>query len=127
MKVIKIPYANEIPCSIHEVCEPGEESCLKELKDLIDIDIAEIVLTKIKCEDPHRDYVLIVDEIGKMKDAWENRINWRASMFYGGTIHGDPIVGDVVLCAREWNSRYGECDLASLNDFEIEQLIFILL
>ena len=123
MKVIKIPYITELPCSVHEVCEPENENCMDELKALIGIEWAELVLTRIKGEDPRRDYCLIVDEVGKMKDHWQDKINWRASFFYAGTAHGDPIVGDVVLCAREWTESFGECDLARLTDLEEMQIL----
>ena len=52
MKVIKIPYITELPCSVHEVSEPENESCMDELKALIGIEWAELVLTRIKGEDP---------------------------------------------------------------------------
>ena len=111
MKVIKIPHDIRIPCTIHEV---NQDNCLDQIKQLINIEWAEIVLTIIKDEDPHRDYCLIVDEVGKLKEGWIKKINPRASQFYAGTMHGDPIVGDVVLCAREWTESFGECDLAGL-------------
>ena len=127
MKVIKIPYDKNIPCTVHEVAEPGDSKCLNEIKELIEIESAEIVLTFIKCEDPRRDYCLIVDEVGKLKEEWHKKINTRASMFYAGSLHGDPIVGDVVICAREWTETYGECDLAGLDDYEEEVIMFFLL
>lgn len=124
MKVIKIPHDERIPCTIHEV---NQDNCLDQIKQLINIEWAEIVLTIIKDKDPHRDYCLIVDEIGKLKEKWVERINPRASQFYAGTMHGDPIVGDVILCAREWTESFGECDLAGLTDWEEEVLMFHLL
>lgn len=132
MKVIKIPYDDAIECSVHEIPDRSDDSIqasgrvLDDIKDLIGIEWAEIVvLVMIKNKDPKRDYCLIVDEIGKLKDGWTDRINMRASKFYPGTFHGDPIVGDVVLCAREWTDSFGECDLAGLSDHELEVLIFI--
>ena len=127
MIVIKIPYTTELPCSVHEVASPKSNKCLDEIKALIGIEWAEIVITKIKGEDRHRDYSLIVDEVGKLKEDWMNKINWRASAYYAGTSQGDPIVGDVVLCARQWNESFGECDLDGLDDWELEQLLFLLL
>lgn len=125
MKVIKIPYIDQLPCSVHEVSEPENENHIKELKELININMAEFVLTKIYGEDLSRKYYLIVDEVGKMKEKWIQKINWRASQFYAGTIHGDPIVGDVILCAMVQSN--GEWELTGLEDWEIEQLLFSML
>ena len=123
MKVIRIPHDINTACTINEVAEPGSSQCLNEIKQLIEIEWAEIVLTRIRGEDPRRDYCLIVDEIGKLKEGWDKQINPRASQFYTGALHGDPIVGNVVLCAREWNSTYGECDLAGLTEQEEHALM----
>ena len=133
MKVIKIPYDSTIPCTVHEIQDAKDLSIeesgrvLDRIKELISIEWAEIVLTIVKGEDPRRDYVLIVDEIGKLKDGWSDRINTRASQFYAGTLHGDPIIGNVVLMAREWNEKFGEYDLAGLTEWEEEVLMFYLL
>ena len=134
MKVIKIPYDDTVECTVHDIQDRIDDSIaasgrvLDAIKDLIDIEWAEIVLTVISTKRTNlRDFVLIVDEVGKLKDGWEQRINVRASQFYLGTLHGDPIVGDVVLCAREWTEEFGECDLAGLTDYEEEVLKFHLL
>ena len=128
MKVIKIPYNRSIPATVHEVAGPESDNCLDEIKQLIGIDWAEIVVTTIKTEeDPRRDYILIVDGIGKMKEDWLEKINERACQFYAGAPIGNLIVGDVVLCAREWNETSGECDLDSLTDWEEEVIMFHLL
>ena len=127
MKVIKIPYDLSNPCTIHDIPNRVDDSIeasgrvLDDIKKLIDIDMAEIVYlsTVVNKDDPHRDYCLIVDEVGKCKDGWEERINIRASLFYPGTAHGDPIVGDVAFCAREWTDSFGECDLTGLLKGEI--------
>ena len=126
MRIIKIPFNTETPCSVHEVSEPGSKSCLDDIKKIINIEWAEIVLTNIRGEDPRRDYCLIVDEVGKLKEKWEDKINLRASQFYNGALHGDPIVGDVVICAREWTESFGECDLAGLSTFEAVKLMLYL-
>lgn len=125
MKVIKIPYDRAIPCTVHEILDRVDDTIeasgrvLDDIKELIGIEWAEIVaLLSIKSKDPHRDFCLIVDEIGKCKNGWPDRINMRASKFYPGTLFGDPIVGDVVFCAREWTDSFGECDLAGLTDDE---------
>ena len=133
MKVIKIPYDKSIPCTVHEIEDARDLSIeesgkvLDRIKKLISIEWAEIVLTFIKGEDPRREYCLIVDEVGKLKDGWVYKINPRASQWYAGALHGDPIVGDVVICAREWTESFGECDLAGLTDWEEEVLMFNLL
>ena len=134
MKVIKIPYLISKECSVHDIPDRSDDSVeasgrvLDDIKKLIDIEWAEVVsLVMIKNKDPVRDYCFIVDEVGKLKDGWMERINIRASKFYPGTYQGDPIVGDVVLCAREWTESYGECDLAGLTDYEEEVLMFHLL
>lgn len=127
MKVIKIPYDTKKPCTVNEVTDTEDIRCLDKIKELIQIEWAEIVLTFIRGEDPHRDYVLIVDEIGKLKDEWVKKINPRASQWYAGAMHGDPIVGDVILMAREWKDNFGECDLAGLTDYEEEVLMFYLI
>ena len=129
MKIIKIPYDSNIPCTVHEIQEAQDQSIeeagnvLNRIKELIGIEWAEIVITIIKGQDPRREYCLIIDEIGKLKDGWKDKINARASKFYAGALYGDPIVGDVVLMAREWNDRFGECDLAGLIDWEIDALL----
>ena len=133
MKVIKIPYDTAIPCTVHEITDAQDSSIeeagevLDHVKELIDIEWAEIVLTIIKGEDPRRDYVLVVDEIGKLKDGWTEKINARASQWYASALHGDLIVGNVVLLAREWRETFGECDLTRLTDWEEEVLMFHML
>ena len=129
MKVIKIPYDTTIPCTVHEIPDAQDLSIqeagkvLERIKELISIGWAEIVLTIVKGDDPRREYVLIVDEVGKLKDGWTGRINTRASQYYAGTPYGDLIVGDVVFLAREWTESFGECDLAGLTDYEEEAIL----
>ena len=121
MKVIKIPYDLSEPCMVCEVSEPDSGACLDDIKKVIDIDYAEIVLTYVRSRfgDPFREYVLIVDEVGNLKDNWDTRVNKRASVLYRGFLSGDPIVGDVVLCPREWSPNFGERDLVGFSDAEI--------
>ena len=132
MKVIKIPCDDNTPCTVCDVYDAKDQSddecwnVLKDMKRLIGIEWAEIVLTIIKGRSRTRDFCLIVDEVGKLKDGWQTRINNRASQFYRGTLFGDPIVGDVVLCAREWTELFGECDLAGLTSDEVERLMIFL-
>lgn len=114
MRVIKIPYDISIPVSVHNLdVDLSSYSALQEMKQLIGIDMAEIVRIKfpIRYSNPLYDTCYIVDEVGKLKDGWEFRINYRASSFYPGSFYGDPIVGNVVVCARSWTSSFGECDL----------------
>ena len=133
MKVIKIPYDMKAPCTVHEIEDAKDLSIeesgkvLDRIKELISIEWAEIALTIIKGEDPRREYCLILDEVGKLKENWTERINLRASALYAGTQFGDPIVGDVVLCAREWTDSFGECDLAGLTDWEEKALLYHLI
>ena len=115
MKVIKIPIELNESCTVHDV---NASNCLDQIKQLIGIDWAEIVVIHTRPTNPRRDYCLIVDEVGKLKDGW--RMNIRASQFYPGTLYGDPIAGNVILCAREWTDSFGECDLAGLTDEEIK-------
>lgn len=126
MKVIKIPYDISIPltvCSIGESKDNSDEEAgrvLDDIKQLINIEWAEIVaIFNLKSSDAHRDFCLIVDECGKLKENWEEKINIRASYFYRGSYFGDYIVGDVVFLARQWNERFGDCDLAGLTLDEI--------
>ena len=123
MKIIKIPIDLNEPCTVHEIQDTQDLSIeesgkvLEQIKQLIGIDWAEIVVIHIRPSDPRRDYCLIVDEVGKLKDGWQ--MNIRASKFYPGTLYGDPIAGNVILCAREWTDSFGECDLAGLEENEI--------
>ena len=128
MKVIKIPFDNKIPCTVCEVPEPDEDGCLDSIKKLIDIEWVEIVVT-IERLDPttRRDFCLLVDEVGKLHEGWEQEVNFRASRLYAGSLYGDPIVGDVVLCARQWTDSFGECDLSGLTDAEIAYFLRIYL
>ena len=131
MKVIKIPYDISKPCTVDDIPDRTDDSIedsgrvLDDIKKLIGIEWAEVVyLSTIKNQDdPHRDYCFIVYEVGKCKDGWPDRINVRASSYYPGTAYGDPIVGDVVLCAREWTELFGECDLAGLELRELFQFM----
>ena len=123
MKVIRIPLDIKDECTVHEIQDAKDLSIeesgkvLNQMKQLIGIEWAEVVVIHIRPSDPRRDYCLIVDEVGKLKDGW--RMNIRASQFYPGTLHGDPIAGNAILCAREWTDSFGECDLAGLEDNEI--------
>ena len=76
MKVIKIPYDDTVECTVHDIQDRIDDSIaasgrvLDAIKDLIDIEWAEIVLTVISTKRTNlRDFVLIVDEVGKGKAA----------------------------------------------------------
>ena len=126
MKVIKIPLDIKEECTVHEIQDAKDLSIeesgkvLDQIKKLIGIEWAEIVVIHTSPRNPRRDFCLIVDEVGKLKEDW--RMNLRASQFYPGTPFGDPIAGNVILCAREWTDSFGECDLAGLTDEEINEL-----
>ena len=60
----------------------------------------------------HIGYVLLVDEVGKLKDP-PKPVNFRASGFYPGSMYGDPIVGDVIVCTE--GMRDGEPDFVPLS------------
>lgn len=62
-----------------------------DVHKILGIDCFEIAHTCVK------DVVLILDESGKLKDRWWERINYAASHLYPGSQLGDPIVGDVIL------------------------------
>lgn len=42
-----------------------------------------------------RGVLLVIDDEGKLKDGWQNRVNKIASILYGSS--WDPIVGDAIL------------------------------
>ena len=65
MKIIKIPYKLSSPATVEEVTD---ELCLQQMKQLIGIEWAEVVLTFLNSSDLHREFCLIVDEVGKLKD-----------------------------------------------------------
>lgn len=74
----------------------SDQSCdfNKDVHDIIHCDCFEVASTFIQ------NVVLILDESGKCKPNWWHRINFAASDLYPGSLHGDPIVGDVIVAYR---------------------------
>lgn len=71
--------------------------------------LTAIIFESVYC---HIGYVLLVDEVGKLKDP-PKPVNFRASGFYPGSMYGDPIVGDVIVCTE--GMRDGEPDFVPLS------------
>lgn len=78
------------------------EACYKA----IGCDCIEVVPTVV------RGFYLIIDESGKMKDGWKNRVNILATKLYGS--FWDEIVGDAIL------SRIDHAELVPLTANDIE-------
>lgn len=77
-----------------EITIPGEPNAfLYACYDAIGCSSIETVRTVI------RGLVLIIDEEGKLKDGWQNRINKVATILYG--TYCDAIVGDAILARVE--------------------------
>ena len=74
MKVIKIPIELNESCTVHEIQDAQDLSIeesgkvLDQIKQLIGIEWAEIVVIHTRPSDPRRDFCLIVDEVGKLKE-----------------------------------------------------------
>lgn len=71
-----------------------DDKFVDDVHKILGIDCFEIVNTFIQ------DLVMIVDESGKLKERWWERINYAASHLYPGSQYGDPIAGDVILAYR---------------------------
>jgi hypothetical protein len=50
---------------------------------------------------PFEKVIMLVDEDGTFKPL-THKMNIRASLLYGYQIHGQPIVGDVVIVGEDW-------------------------
>lgn len=74
--------------------EIPDDRWLETAYDLIGCDCIEIVQTVF------RDVVLVIDESGKLKDGWEDRINHAASDLYFGFSFNDLIIGNAILAYR---------------------------
>ncbi len=75
----------EIPCDISE--------WLKTVHRLIGAHTIDIIHTQIP------NLVLVIDDCGKLRDNWSDRVNTIATKLYG--YHIDPVVGDCIL-ARQY-------------------------
>lgn len=65
------------------------------------------------------EYILLVDELGKIIDP-PKPVNPRASLLYPGTDFGDPIVGNCLIGAHGF--RDGESDIVGLSPAQIQIL-----
>ena len=63
-------------------------------------------------------YVMVVDEEGLLKDLPFNAVGCK---FYGTMLHGNPIVGDIVLLKDGFNED-GERDFVGLDNADIKML-----
>lgn len=64
-------------------------------------------------------YCLLIDEEGHIKEEVPE-INWIASFWYGANVHGNPIVGDVVIMKNVMTN--GGPDIAGLTEEEADDL-----
>lgn len=67
-------------------------------------------------------YVIIVNDEGLLQDLPLNAIG---SILYGTALHGNPIVGDIVVMKVGYNKN-GEPDIIGLNDLESIQMLDML-
>ena len=63
-------------------------------------------------------YLMIVNEEGLLKDL---PLNESGSTLYGTGIHGQPIVGNIVIM-KEGPDEDGEWDIIGLDDYEVETI-----
>ena len=100
MPYLKINYEATDGNSIFETIYIPSDSTgfLHRCYDLIGCDSIEVASTLIS------GIVMIVDEMGKCWDGWEDRINEYASFLYANPI--DPIVGNVILARRVGSELY---------------------
>lgn len=63
-------------------------------------------------------YLMIVNEEGLLKDL---PLNESGSTLYGTGIHGQPIVGNIVIM-KEGPNEDGEWDIIGLDDYEVETI-----
>lgn len=88
MAFLKIYYDNRQPTLVDIPTEPHAflEACYRE----IECDCIEVASTRFD------GIVLILDESGKLKEGWRDRVNLKATMLYAGG-DTDAIVGDVLV------------------------------
>lgn len=121
--VIYCPYDVNKPVEIHEV--ESDVKFFNLARKLINAEWIEVVRC---CSTAFRYpgcriFTMLIDEVGKLREGWPERINWRASPAYSG-FPMDPIVGDVVFCVEDWTSSL-EKDLFPLNLDEVDFLKFM--
>ncbi len=86
----------------------ADTSCINDrFSSLIGADRLEFVRIK-------NDIYFIVDELGKILDN-PKPVNMKASLFYGGFLRGDYIVGDVLIAGFD-----GIEDIIGLTDSQIK-------
>lgn len=100
-KYLFIPADAEAPCRWVEIESDSCSGFNDDVHRLIDCDCYEQVYIK------NDDIVFLVDESGKIKNP-PKPINVRASEFYPGTMYGDPIVGDVIVCSLGFRTDVDE-------------------
>jgi hypothetical protein len=64
-------------------------------------------------------YVMLVDEEGRLKYRLPNAVG---CYFYETDIHGQPIVGNILICAEGVVGKYGELDSLGLTDAQAEEV-----
>ena len=111
MPYLKINYKSEEGKPIFEsVSLPrGLTRFLNRCHDLIGCNSIEIPNTILP------GIVMIIDEQGKCKDGWEEKINIYASFLYASPF--DPIVGNVILAHRV------DAELYPLSEGEIYHIV----
>lgn len=92
------------------------DSFNERIHELIGCECYELVSYK-------EDYYFCVDELGKCYET-PKPDNKKASLFYPGMLHGDMIVGDVVIGKLGYVD--GEPDMVGLNEDELQRFEKIL-
>ena len=77
---------------------------------LIDCEYFEVVRIREK-------FYFVVDELGKVREN-PKPVNPKASLFYPGMLHGDMIVGDVLIGKHGYVD--GEADIVGLSEDELK-------
>lgn len=88
----------------------SSEAFNSRVKELIGCEYYELVSIK-------GGFYFLVDELGKVVDP-PKPINPKASLFYPGSLHGDPIVGDVLIGKHGYVD--GEPDAVGLDEDELK-------
>ena len=108
MPYLKINYDDTKPL-LEEIDLPKEtEGFLESCYKAIGCDCIEVVPSRFT------GLYLIIDENGKLKDGWSDRINTVASKLFG--VWWDNIVGDAIL------AKASVSDLVPLNPLDVERV-----